>query len=98
MGAVVFQHPFVNFSHNRNLALDDATEVGADWVFFIDADERCTPELAQEIRAVIKRSETGWWVPRYNVMWGHTLKGGGWYPDCQLRLLKVGAAHYDPTR
>jgi glycosyltransferase involved in cell wall biosynthesis len=97
-GAVIRQHEFVNFAVNRNLALADAAEMGADWVLFIDADERVTPELATEIRQVVERSEVGWWVPRYNVMWGHTLRGGGWYPDRQLRLLKVGKAGYDPSR
>ncbi len=98
-GAIVRSHKFVNFSVNRNLALADATELGADWVFFIDADERATPQLGAEIRRVIEtRPEAGWWVPRFNVMWGHTLKGGGWYPDAQLRLLKIGHAQYDPTR
>ncbi|MEM7031318.1 MAG: glycosyltransferase family 2 protein [Chloroflexota bacterium] len=97
-GAVVFQHEWVNFSVNRNLALEDAVTLDADWVFFIDADERATPELGVEIRQVIAQSEVGWWVPRYNVMWGNTLKGGGWYPDAQLRLLKLGYAKYDPTR
>ncbi len=97
-GAIIYQHKFVNFSVNRNLALADAAAEGADWVFFIDADERATPELGAEIRRVVAGDEAGWWVPRYNVMWGHTLKGGGWYPDAQLRLLKVGRAAYDPTR
>lgn len=98
-GALIYQHDFVNFSVNRNLALKDAQAEGADWVFFIDADERATPELAAEVRQVTEtRPEAGWWIPRYNVMWGHTLRGGGWYPDAQLRLLKVDRASYDPTR
>ncbi|MFQ5576776.1 MAG: glycosyltransferase family 2 protein [Anaerolineae bacterium] len=97
-GAHVRQHRFVNFSVNRNLALTDAGNAGAEWVFFIDADERATPELAAEIKAVVRQEMAGWWVPRYNVMWGHTIKGGGWYPDRQLRLLKVGRAAYDPSR
>jgi hypothetical protein len=36
----------------------------------------------------------GWWVPRYNYIIGHMMRGGGWYPDHQLRVLKVGHAHY----
>ena len=96
--AIVYQHPFVNFAANRNLALADAAEMGADWVFFIDADERATPALGAEIRAAVRQSHVGWWVPRYNVMWGHIIKGGGWYPDAQLRLLKIGYAQYDPRR
>ena len=97
-GAEVRQHTFINFAVNRNLALDDAQAMGADWVFFIDADERATPELGAEIRRAMTQGHSGWWVPRYNLMWGHRLKGGGWYPDAQLRLLKIGQASYDPTR
>ncbi len=99
LGALICQHPFINFSVQRNISLQDAGEAGAEWVFFIDADERCTQELAQEIRAAILADEyAGYWIPRYNIMWGHRLKGGGWYPDCQLRLLDIQRAHYDPNR
>lgn len=98
-GAVVCQHEFVNFSVNRNLALDDAAGMGADWVFFLDADERATPALAAEIRRVAEaESHVGWWCPRHNIMWGHTIKGGGWYPDSQMRLLKIGQARYNAER
>jgi hypothetical protein len=49
-----------------------------------------TSELADEIQQAIKQAEpAGWWIPRYNVMWGHTMRGGGWYPDHQLRLMQV---------
>ena len=97
-GALIFQREFVNFSVNRNLALADAAGIGADWIFFIDADERASPELGAEIRAAVEQEHAGWWAPRYNIMWGHTIKGGGWYPDSQLRLLKVDCARYDPAR
>jgi glycosyltransferase involved in cell wall biosynthesis len=98
-GASVVQHPFVNFAEQRNLALADATAMGADWVLFIDADERATQELAAEISRVIRDGTTvGWWVPRYNYIMGHKMRGGGWYPDHQLRLLQVGHANYDPSR
>lgn len=99
LGVKIFQNKFVNFAVARNNALKNAQSLGAEWVFFVDADERVTPELADEIRQVVAAGEKpGWWVPRYNVMWGHTMKGGGWYPDYQLRLMKIEAAHYDPER
>jgi len=99
LGATVYQSKFINFAVARNAALKNANALNADWIFFIDADERATPELADEIKQVIERDEhVGWWVPRYNIMWGHTMQGGGWYPDCQLRLMKIDAAHYDPER
>lgn len=99
LGAKIFQNKFVNFAVARNIALDNARASGADWVLFVDADERVTPELAQEIRQAIKTEPAaGWWIPRYNVMWGHTMRGGGWYPDHQLRLMRIDAARYDPER
>ncbi len=99
LGAEIFQSRFVNFAVARNSALAHAKSMGGEWVFFIDADERVTPELAGEIQRVVATAEKpGWWVPRFNVMWGHTMRGGGWYPDHQLRLMKIEAAHYDPER
>jgi hypothetical protein len=99
LGAKVIQSEFINFAIARNNALKNAKILGAEWLFFVDADERVTPELAEEIRQVIEKEETvGWWVPRYNIMWGHIMQGGGWYPDYQLRLMKVEVARYDPER
>lgn len=99
LGARVLQSQFVNFAVARNTALQNAKSLGGDWIFFVDADERVTPELAQEIRQAIRQDKpVGWWAPRYNIMWGHTMKGGGWYPDYQLRLMKIEAAHYNPER
>ena len=95
-GAVVIDIPFVNFSQARNDAL---AALDTDWVLFVDADERVTPELAQEARGVLGREDiAGWWIPRYNHIIGHVMRGGGWYPDHQLRLLRRTLAHYDPAR
>jgi glycosyltransferase involved in cell wall biosynthesis len=40
----------------------------------------------------------GYWIPRHNQFFGKTLRGGGWYPDHQLRLLRRGRARYDEAR
>ena len=99
LNAHIFKSEFINFAVARNTALENAKILGADWVLFIDADERITPELAQEIQDVVQNNEVaGWWIPRYNIMWGHTMRGGGWYPDHQLRLMQAGAARYDSER
>lgn len=96
-GAQVLQHRFENYGAQRNAALD---AVVADWVFFVDADERVTPELAQEIRdkLAISGPERGWWVPRHNYIFGRLTRGAGWYPDYQLRLLHRASARYTPDR
>jgi (heptosyl)LPS beta-1,4-glucosyltransferase len=92
-GAAVLQHPFKNYAQQRNAALD---AVETDWVFFVDADERGSDELAAEIREVIAgRNEAAWFVPRYNIIFGKVTFGAGWYPDYQLRLLRRGLVRYD---
>jgi (heptosyl)LPS beta-1,4-glucosyltransferase len=96
LGAVVQEHPFADFASQRNVALEFFE---ADWIFFIDADERGTPELEVEIRSATRHlSIVGWWVPRRNYIWGRWIRYAGWYPDHQLRLLRRGWAHYDPAR
>jgi (heptosyl)LPS beta-1,4-glucosyltransferase len=98
-GAAVIQHHFENYASQRNAALK-AVEGRADWVLFVDADERATPELAAEIRQIIEQqaAEAGWRVPRHNYIFGKLTRGAGWFPDYQTRLLRVGAARYDPDR
>ena len=96
-GARVISHAFENFAAQRNAALE---AVEATWILFVDADERVTPALADEVRQAIglsdEQARAGWWIPRHNYMAGHRMRGGGWYPDHQLRLLRRGKAHYDP--
>lgn len=96
-GARVQIEPWRGFPAQRNRALDLCT---GDWVLFLDADERVTPELAAEIRATLSADPrlAGYWIPRYNLFFGRRVLGGGWYPDPQLRLVRRGRARYDETR
>lgn len=96
-GVTVGQSRFQNYAQQRNAALDFVGDRGlGDWVFFVDADERGTPELGDEINEVVKSEpEAGWYVPRHNYIFGRLTTGAGWYPDYQLRLLKHGRARYE---
>jgi (heptosyl)LPS beta-1,4-glucosyltransferase len=93
-GAEVFQHPFENYARQRNAALE---RVAADWVFFVDADERATPELAEEVLRVVSssRPEVAWWVPRHNYIFGRLTLGAGWYPDYQMRLVRPDRVRWE---
>ena len=92
-GAEVLQSAFHNYAQQRNAAL---SRIDTDWVFFVDADERGTPELHVEIRSVMEsRSESGWYVPRHNYIFGRLTRGAGWYPDYQLRLFRHGTVRYE---
>ncbi len=91
-GAEIGQEKFQNFAQQRNAALE---HIETDWVFFVDADERGTPELGIEIRQVINgRSESGWFVPRHNYIFGRLTLGAGWFPDYQMRLFRQGRVRY----
>lgn len=93
-GAEVIQHPFENYAQQHNAALD---QVEADWIFFVDADERATPELAEEVRAVTdgRHEEVAWAMPRHNYIFGRLTLGAGWYPDYQTRLLRRGRVYWE---
>jgi len=100
-GARVIQHPFQNFAQQRNAALEaiereTANALTSTWIFFVDADERGTPELGHEIRQVTQRQDVnGWWVPRHNYIFGRLTRGAGYYPDYQMRLLRAGCGRYE---
>src|SRR5258708_4994685 len=95
-GAQIIQHRFENYTRQRNAALDSVHD---DWILFVDADERSSPEQAQEIRALIADSRCdGYWIPRHNYIFGKLTRHTGWYPDYQLRLLRRAKALYDQSR
>jgi len=99
-GATVLQHPFENYAAQRNAALD-AVKDRAEWVLFVDADERVSPVLADEIQQRIIKAEdavAGYRIPRHNYIFGKLTRAAGWYPDYQTRLLRVGRADYDPAQ
>lgn len=79
------------FHINKQKAIDMATK---DWILQLDADERVTPELAQEIKKIVnsnengKLSTNGYWIPRKNYFLGRFLMKGGQYPDYTLRLYR----------
>lgn len=94
-GARVVTYQFHNFAEQRNFALGLVT---TPWVLFVDADERVPPELAAEIRRATTAGYVGYWIPRRNLILGRWVRGGGWWPDYQLRLFRVGFGRYDPDR
>jgi N-acetylglucosaminyl-diphospho-decaprenol L-rhamnosyltransferase len=99
-GATVHTRPFTGYASQRNAALA-LTET--PWVLFLDADERLTPAGAAEIAAIVgapidAAGPVGYWLPRHNEFFGRRLRGGGWWPDPQLRLLRPDRARYDETR
>ena len=86
-GATVISPAFTTIGVARNHAIARAK---TGWIFVLDADERCTPELAEEIGRVV--SEPGdvsaYRVPRRNFFLGKEIRHGGWGSDKPIRLFK----------
>ena len=81
------------FGPQKNRALNLATH---DWVLSIDADERVTPELKQEILATMASPNAAdcYAIPRSSWYCGRFMKHSGWYPDYVDRLFKRGSAKF----
>ncbi len=86
----VFNFPKSNYVEPaREFGIKQAT---TDWVLILDADERITKELVEEINKTVRRhpqgDQTFYKIPRKNIFaktkW---LKHGGWWPDYQIRLI-----------
>ena len=92
------------YSFPKQRYVEPAREFGIrkvenDWVLILDADERISQELADEIQREIQSKEyTHFQIPRKNVFGPQWLKNGGWWPDYQMRLIKLSAFNSWPTR
>lgn len=93
-GARVIQNRMsTGWASQRNLAIANAKE---DWIFFIDADERCTTELAEEIRLITREQpKTAYWVKRMNHFGRQIMKYGPLSPDWVLRLGDRKTSRYE---
>ena len=81
------------FGPQKNRALDLAT---GDWVLSIDADERVTPELAQEIQEALRAPRAdAYEIARLSNFCGRDIRHSGWWPDYVLRLFKRGTARFN---
>lgn len=93
-GAEVRQLDFSGFGRLRNDAIAACQH---EWVFSLDADERCTPAAAAEIRTLLAApAADAYYVPRRNWFMGRWIRHGGWYPDYrQPQLFRKGALIFD---
>jgi glycosyltransferase involved in cell wall biosynthesis len=96
-GARVIVNPWPGFATQKQFAVEKATH---DWVFSLDADERVSPELKSSIEALRGTDETrladGFRVARRAFYLGRWIRGGGWYPDYQLRLFRRTRGSWSP--
>ncbi|MFH1645290.1 MAG: glycosyltransferase family 2 protein, partial [Candidatus Omnitrophota bacterium] len=86
----VIEHKFDNYSNQRNWAQNNLP-IKSEWVFHLDADERVTPKLAEELKRIFSNpdiKEDGFMVSRRTIFMDKWIRYGGHYPAYHLRLFK----------
>jgi glycosyltransferase involved in cell wall biosynthesis len=93
----VFLKEWNGFAEQKQFALDQCT---CPWVLSIDADERVTAELHEEILRLFEGEPLfdGYYIARCSYFLGRWMRYGGWYPGYQLRLFRRDAARVSRAR
>lgn len=92
LGCRIIEREYGTSGDFKNWAIPQAAH---EWVFILDADERITAELAQEIRDTIREPKhDGYWVYRLNHFMGHPILHGPWRNDRCLRLFRRDVGRY----
>jgi glycosyltransferase involved in cell wall biosynthesis len=96
-GARVIVRDWPGYSAQKNFAAGEATH---DWILSVDADERVTPELRDEIQKSLGAAvqPAGYRIPRVTWHLGRWIRTTDWYPDYQLRLYDRRRARWKPRR
>lgn len=88
-----YEYQWPGFGIQKNRALDHAS---GEWIFSIDADERVSTELANEIISTVKSpAYDGYILKRKNFYRGQWIKNCGWWPDKILRLFKKDSGRFN---
>lgn len=92
-GCRIVEREYINSGNFKNWAIPQATH---PWVLICDADERITPELAAEVRAILAAGpkHSGYHIYRANYFLGHLIRHAGWGSDKVLRLFRRDLGRY----
>jgi glycosyltransferase involved in cell wall biosynthesis len=94
-GCRIIEREYVNSANFKNWAIPQSRY---PWVLVVDADERVTPELAEEIRQVLQSppaDKDGFWIDRQNHYLGYRIKHCGWNSDAVIRLFRRDKSRYE---
>ena len=91
----VIRREYQYSASQKNWAIPKAKH---EWVLLVDADERVTPELEQEIKEILSKPENdivAYWIGRNNHFMGERVKFSGWRNDKVIRLFKRDLCKYE---
>jgi glycosyltransferase involved in cell wall biosynthesis len=96
-GVRFYHQDWLGYAGQKNQAIDLAS---GEWILSLDADEVLTPALLTEIRQLLKSGVpdeiAGFKIPRVLYIDDIPVRGGGFYPDAQLRLFRKGKGCFWP--
>jgi glycosyltransferase involved in cell wall biosynthesis len=94
LGLRMEEHEYVNSATQKNWAIPQATH---EWVMILDADERVTPELRQEIESFLtdQRGDRALRIFRLNHFMGRPIRHCGWQDDSVVRVFPRTARYQD---
>lgn len=88
----LLEHEYKYSAAQKNWTIPQATH---EWIFLLDADERTSPQLIDEIKeTVINGKHSAYWIPRVNCFMGKELKFA-WRGDAVIRLFKRDVSRYE---
>ena len=92
-GARVITNAWPGFGAQKQFAVDQTQH---EWIFSLDADERVSDELRKSIASLRDKTDLadGYQIARRTYYQGRWIRGGGWYPDRQLRLFRKSKGHW----
>jgi glycosyltransferase involved in cell wall biosynthesis len=90
----VYERKWTNFAEEKNFGDAHASH---PWILSLDADERLSPELREEILALLSEEpdSAGFSMPRQVFYLGRWIRHSGWYPDRRVRLFRKDRAHWE---
>tara|TARA_Y100000815_G_scaffold246713_1_gene246584 strand:+ start:380 stop:1135 length:756 start_codon:yes stop_codon:yes gene_type:complete len=94
----VIQRNYEYSASQKNWAIPQAKH---EWILLVDADERVTSELKQEIISLLKEPKkdvVAYWIGRENHFMGQKVKYSGWRNDKVIRLFKRDYCFYEDKR
>ncbi len=85
----VFVRKWEGYAAQKSFAVEKA---GNEWILSLDADERVSPELKDEIERLDFTTADGFFIPRRNYFLDKVIRSCGWHPDYQMRLFNKSKA------
>jgi glycosyltransferase involved in cell wall biosynthesis len=90
----IYQHEYPGSSRQVERGIQYATN---NWIFYIDADEEVSVELADQLRAVLNNpgDVVGYEILRKPSAFGKWIEHGGWFPDYAFRFFRKDSYYAD---